>query len=52
MSHTYVVSVRSTMSGIASINHSDCKSVHAWVTHRSVAEESRLDDGRGEDGRR
>ena len=34
MSHTYAMSVRSPMSGIAVINHSDCKKLYAWVTHR------------------
>ena len=34
MSHTYAMSVKSPMSDIAVINHSDCKNVYAWVTHR------------------
>ena len=34
MSHTYAMSVRSPMSDIAMINHSDCQKWHAWVTHR------------------
>ena len=34
MSHTYAMSVRSPMSDIAVINHSDCKKLYAWVTHR------------------
>ena len=34
MSHTYAMSVRSPMSDIAVINHSDCKNWYAWVTHR------------------
>ena len=34
MSRTYAMSVRSPMSDIAVINHSDCKNVYAWVTHR------------------
>ena len=34
MSHTYDMSVRSPMSDIAVINHSDCKNWYAWVTHR------------------
>ena len=35
MSHTYAMSVRSPMSDIAVINHSDCKNLYAWVTHRT-----------------
>ena len=34
MNHTYAMSVRSPMSDIAVINHSDCKKLYAWVTHR------------------
>ena len=33
MSHKYAMSVRSPMSDIAMMNHSDCKNWHAWVTH-------------------
>ena len=36
MSHTHATNVRSTMSDIAVINHSDCKNLYAWVTQRSV----------------
>ena len=33
-SHIHAMSVRSPMSDIAVINHSDCKHLYAWVTHR------------------